>query len=105
MPPPRSPSSSEASPRYVLDRPDIAAARAAVLRILPAMFSTLWPQLLQQAAISGQEGGEAAFQRLLEAMSIHPEPVVRLCATSLRIRLSTFDQVVAPHRRPSGAPR
>lgn len=75
--------------QYGLARPDLAHARAAVLRIMPGMVGGLWPQILDRAGLTGDETDPESFDRLLAAMSADAERVVALCARSLSIRLST----------------
>jgi hypothetical protein len=61
------------------------------MRILPKMCDMLWPDLLAHARLTGDETDPESLRRLLDVMEHSGEPVLRVCATSLKIRLRTFE--------------
>lgn len=86
------------SPTYGLRRPDLDEARRTLGHVLTgADLERVWTALLRQARLTGTETGPdadpEALRRLLDAMAAESD-VLALCATSLRIRLQTYEKLV-----------
>ncbi|AEV85115.1 hypothetical protein ACWT_4091 [Actinoplanes sp. SE50] len=81
---------------YGLQRPTMADAREAMLRVHGHTGRSTWERLLQAAGMSGEESGDDALHRLLTAMA-GLDPVSRLCAQALNIRLSSHTHLSAAH--------
>jgi len=92
---PITPENSTASP-YGLNRPTMADAREAMHRVHGHTGRSSWERLLHAAGLSGTETGDDALDRLLTAMA-GLDPVSRLCAQALRIRLSSHLHLSAAH--------
>lgn len=76
--------------RHALKCPTLAAARAAVMRILPTLCEAEWPRLQSAARLTGDETDPRSLARLLQVMGASGHPVLALCARSLSIRLATY---------------
>src|SRR3712207_3548250 len=81
---------------YGLHRPTMDDAHDAVPRVHGAPGPHIWTQLLRTAGLSGREADPHAIERLLEAMRT-ADPVSRLCAHALRIRLASHTHLTAAH--------
>ncbi|WP_432524995.1 hypothetical protein [Kineococcus sp. SYSU DK006] len=81
--------------RYPVSAVTLEHARTALARVHPATAQRVWADLLTAAGLSGRESDRAALERLLEAMSASEDAVTVVCARALRIRLTTFDRLVA----------
>ena len=81
---------------YGLHRPTMADAHEAMLRVHGHTGRSTWERLLQAAGMSGTETGDGALPRLLTAMA-GLDPVSRLCAQALNIRLSSHTHLSAAH--------
>lgn len=81
---------------YGLRRPTLGDARESVLRVHDSDGPAVWAALLQSAGISERQDGEHDLARLLDAMEA-ADPVTRLCAQALRIRVVSFDRLSAAH--------
>jgi hypothetical protein len=81
---------------YGLSRPTMTDAHDAMNRVHGHTARSHWQRLLQDAGLSGEETGEPALLRLLDAME-GLDAVSRLCAHALRIRLATHTHLVAAH--------
>jgi hypothetical protein len=79
---------------YGLLRPTMADARDAMHRVHGHTGRSSWARLLAAAQLTGDETDEPSLMRLLEAMS-GLDPVSRLCAQALRIRLTSFTHLAA----------
>jgi hypothetical protein len=84
---------TDAGSPYGLHRPTMQGAREAVHRVHGTDGPAVWSQLLKVAG-AGDHDGESALPRLLEAMT-HLDPVSRLCAQALRIRLTSHTHLAA----------
>ncbi|GAA4609714.1 hypothetical protein BJY16_007467 [Actinoplanes octamycinicus] len=92
---PTPPDNSATSP-YGLRRPTMADAREAMHRVHGHTGRSAWARLLQTAGLSGTETSDDDLHRLLTAMT-GLDPVSRLCAQALRIRLSSHTHLSAAH--------
>jgi hypothetical protein len=81
---------------YGLRRPTMSDAREAMYRVHGHTGRSAWERLLQAAGLTGNETGDDALQRLVTAMA-GLDPVSRLCAQALRIRLSSHTNLSAAH--------
>ena len=81
---------------YGLHRPTMDDAREAMYRVHGHTGRSHWARLLQAANLTGKESDEPALLRLIEAMS-SLDPVSRMCAQALRIRLATHTHLTAAH--------
>jgi hypothetical protein len=81
---------------YGLLRPTMTDAREAMHRVHGHTGRSAWTRLLGAAQLTGNEADEPALIRLLEAMH-HLDPVSRLCAQALRIRLASHTHLAAAH--------
>ena len=81
---------------YGLHRPTMTDARDAMHRVHGPEGPAAWSRLLHGAGLAGNEPGEDALLRLVDAMASF-DSVSRLCAQALRIRLSTFTHLAAAH--------
>ena len=89
------PSHDEIAP-YGLRRPTMADAHEATHRVHGDAGAAVWAGLLKAAALTGNETDQPALDRLLQAMSA-ADPVSRLCAHALRIRVGSYDHLAAAH--------
>ena len=92
---PTTPDDGTLSP-YGLHRPTMSDAREAMYRVHAHTGRSAWERLLHAAGLTGTETGDEALPRLLTAMA-GLDPVSRLCAQALRIRLSSFTHLSAAH--------
>ncbi|WP_232345044.1 hypothetical protein [Actinoplanes awajinensis] len=69
-------------------------ARDAMHRVHGYSGRSAWERLLAAASLTGNESDEPTLQRLLEAMTTL-DPVSRLCALALRIRLTSHTHLAA----------
>jgi hypothetical protein len=81
---------------YGLSRPTMTDARDAMHRVHGHTGRSAWIRLLAAAKLTGAETDEPAVLRLSEAMT-HLDPVSRLCAQALRIRLTSHTHLAAAH--------
>jgi hypothetical protein len=81
---------------YGLRRPTMNDARDAIHRVHGDTAPALWDRLLGSISLSGTETDEAGFERLLRAMS-DLDPVSRLCAHALKIRVASHLHLSAAH--------
>jgi hypothetical protein len=80
--------------RYGLVRPAMGDALVAVSRAHGPNAVTVWGQLLAAAGLAGHESDDNALHRMIEAMAA-ADPVLQVCARSLRIRLTAYTQLAA----------
>lgn len=95
-PPGPAPATATNDTVYHLRRPDLAEARAALQRLYTHQTATIWQAMLTRAGLTGKETDDASFDRLLTAMTA-TDPVMGLCARSLRIRATTYTYLTAAH--------
>lgn len=81
---------------YGLLPPTMNDAREAMHRVHGHTGRSAWARLLAAANLTGDETDEAALTRLLDAMH-RLDPVSRLCAQALRIRLISYTHLSAAH--------
>ncbi|BCJ47359.1 hypothetical protein GCM10010168_70510 [Actinoplanes ianthinogenes] len=79
---------------YGLRRPTMTDARDAMFRVHGHTGRSSWARLLAAAALTGAETDEAALLHLVDTMT-RLDPVSRLCAQALRIRLSSYTHLAA----------
>ncbi|GAA2875562.1 hypothetical protein Acy02nite_76560 [Actinoplanes cyaneus] len=79
---------------YGLSRPTMADARDAMHRVHGHTGRSSWARLLAAAKLTGNETDEPSLLRLLETMT-NLDPVSRLCAQALRIRLTSHTHLAA----------
>ena len=87
---------------YGLCRPTVADVLVAVGRMHKKDAAAVWAQLLTTAGMSGDETDEAALDRLLDAMS-ERDPLSRVAARGVRVRMSSYDSLAAVHRQLAAA--
>lgn len=90
------PATDDAARPYGLDQPTMHDAREAVHRVHGADGASVWAQLLLATGVQAGDHGEAALRTLLDAMA-RRDPVSRLCAQALLIRLSSHAHLTAAH--------
>jgi len=88
---------------YGLHRPTMDDAREAMHRVHGHTGRSHWTRLLTAAGLTGNETGEPALLRLIEAMA-KLDPVSRMCAHALRIRLATHTHLTAAHTMTRSTP-
>jgi hypothetical protein len=71
---------------YGLHRPTMDDARAAVLRVYGGGGPRMWARTLTVTELGGRETDDDSLERVLLALD-GADPVSRLCAQALRIRL------------------
>jgi hypothetical protein len=81
---------------YGLRRPTMADANQAMHRVHSYTGRSHWARLLAASGLTGNETDEPALLRLLEAMS-RLDPVSRMCAQALGIRLAAHTHLSAAH--------
>lgn len=81
---------------YGLHRPTMTDAREAMHRVHGHAGRSHWARLLAAAGVTGEETGEPDLLRLIDAMA-ELDPVSRMCAHALRIRLATHTHLTAAH--------
>jgi hypothetical protein len=79
---------------YGLSRPTMTDACDAMHRVHGHTGRSHWARLLAAAQLTGTETDEPALLHLIEAMT-HLDPVSRLCAQALRIRLTSHTHLAA----------
>ena len=80
---------------YGLRRPTMDDARAAVYRVHGELGPRMWSRTLTDTELGGHESDDDSLERLLVALD-GADPVSRLCAQALRIRLRAHT-VLADH--------
>ncbi|MEU8661635.1 hypothetical protein [Actinoplanes philippinensis] len=82
---------------YGLHRPTVHDVHDAIHRVHGTDDgAAVWAHLLQTTGVSIQQADEGALHKLLDAMT-SLDPVSRLCAHALRIRLSSHTHLAAAH--------
>ena len=81
---------------YGLRRPTMDDARDAMYRVHGDTGAARWSQLLASISLNGTETDETSFQRLLRAMT-DVDPISRLCAQALNIRVASHYHLSAAH--------
>ncbi|AGZ44069.1 hypothetical protein [Actinoplanes friuliensis] len=81
---------------YGLSRPTMQDAREAMHRVHGPGGPAAWSRLLTSAGIPATNLGDADLPRLLEAMA-RLDPVSKLCAQALNIRLTSHTHLSAAH--------
>jgi hypothetical protein len=89
--------SGEPLPGYGLIRPTVADALVAVHRVHGPAAAAVWQRLLTVAGLRGDETDDRALRRLIEAMTCL-DPLCRVCARSLTVRLTSYDALAATVR-------
>jgi hypothetical protein len=84
----------EATGGHRLSRPTLDDARTAVQSLYGPHTDDVWQTLLFAAGLTGKETTPAALDRLLAVMHA-AEPLVRLCARGLQIRVSAYQSLAA----------
>ena len=79
---------------FGLTRPTVADVLVAVGRTHGRDAAAVWTQLLDTAGLVGHESDDRALHRLLDAMA-ERDPLSRVTACSLRIRLSSYTSLAA----------
>jgi hypothetical protein len=76
--------------------PTLTDARDAVHRVHADDGPGVWNQLLREAGLRGTETDPDDLERVLGVMT-NADPVTRLCALAMRIRLATYTYLSAAH--------
>jgi hypothetical protein len=92
---------ADIAPGYGLTRPTVADVLVAVHRAHGPGATTVWTTMLARAGLAGHETDDDALRRLLDALA-GLDPVSRISARSLRIRLNTYDNLTAGNRYVAG---
>ncbi|MFG1607626.1 hypothetical protein [Actinoplanes sp. NPDC049265] len=79
---------------YGVRRPDLAEAREALRRLYGADTATVWADLMRRSGLSGTESDPASLAKLIDAMAAS-DPILALCARSLRIRQAAHTHLSA----------
>ena len=80
---------------YGLIRPGMGDALVAVHRAHGPNAAHIWAQLLTAADLVGDETDDTALYRMIDAMTADPDPLLRVSARSLRVRLSSYTLLAA----------
>jgi hypothetical protein len=80
------PSSDDAETPYGLHRPTMDDAREAVYRVHGDLGPRMWSRTLTDTGLGGHETDDDSLECVLVALD-GADPVSRLCAQALRIRL------------------
>jgi hypothetical protein len=86
---------SSATP-YGLRRPTVADARTSVHRVHGPDGASVWRSLMISSGMSGDETAPESLPLLLRTM-VSADPVTRLCAEALQIRLDSHTHLSAAH--------
>ncbi|SNY03756.1 hypothetical protein [Paractinoplanes atraurantiacus] len=81
---------------YQLARPTLQEAHCALHGMYGPHTEDIWRTLLFTAGLSGEESSAAALDRVLAVMAT-AEPLIRLCARSLQVRIAAHDQLARAH--------
>lgn len=87
---------ADAGKPYGLSRPSMLDAREAMHRVHGPAGPAAWDRLLTAAGLRAAHQDEADLPRLLEAMA-RLDPVSKLCAQALTIRLTSHTHLSAAH--------
>ncbi|GAB7189713.1 hypothetical protein NUM3379_04190 [Kineococcus sp. NUM-3379] len=96
------PAASSGTGAYHLRRPTLADARSAVARAVGAQWREEWDLLLAMTGLSGAERGREDLEVLIAAMEASLCPAVAVCARTLRVRLTTWEQLSRQVPSPGG---
>ncbi|GIE74303.1 hypothetical protein Aph02nite_02530 [Actinoplanes philippinensis] len=77
---------------YGLPRPTLDDARAAVHRVHAEDGPRVWSHLVRTAGLDGSADTSEGLERMLAAMH-DADPISRLCALALRIRVTSHTQL------------
>ena len=83
---------------FGLTRPTVADVLVAIGRTHRSDAAIVWAQLLTTAGLAGHETDDTALNRLLDAM-IERDPLSRVAARGLRIRMSSYNSLAAVHQQ------
>ncbi|MEU8819340.1 hypothetical protein [Actinoplanes sp. NPDC048796] len=89
------PGSPETGP-YRLARPTLEEAHRALHGMYGPHSEDIWRTLLFAAGLTGAETSAAALDRVLAVMTT-AEPLIRLCARGLQVRIAAYDQLARAH--------
>ena len=87
---------SENEGTHPVEAPTLASAHEALKRLYGPHSENLWRTLLLGAGLNGEETDAKSFGRLVVAMQ-SADPVTRLCARGLSLRMQAFMRL-APSR-------
>ena len=96
MPVPATPPDTHETGPYQLERPTLEEAYSALRGMYGPHIGDVWRTLLFAAGLQGEETSPAALDRLLAVMST-AEPLIRLCARSLQVRITAYEQLARQH--------
>ena len=95
---------------YGLAMPTVAEVHEALIRVFAYEGDDVWQRLCRVCGLDDRSPSADALPRsadalprLLAVMATDPDPVIALCARSIRIRLAAFEHLAAAHaviRRP-----
>lgn len=88
---------TDALPQYGLIRPGMGDALVAIYRSHGDNAAAVWARLLTAANLRGDEISDAALHQMLVAME-GLDPITRLAARSLRVRVVTYAHLAAAQR-------
>lgn len=75
--------------RYGLARPELEDARVTLARVAPGRLEQVWAEVLHDA--EALTPGTPTLRDVIDAMRLHPDPLVALAASGLEVRLRSFE--------------
>ncbi|MEV4347665.1 hypothetical protein AB0J83_24685 [Actinoplanes sp. NPDC049596] len=96
IPPVGTPPDSKETGPYRMTRPTLPEAHCALHGMYGPHTEDIWRTLLFTAGLRGDESSPAALDRLLAVMAT-AEPLIRLCARGLQVRIATYQHLAQAH--------
>jgi hypothetical protein len=84
---------------YRMTRPTLPEAQCALHGMYGPHTADIWRTLLFTAGLRGDETSTAALDRLLAVMAT-AEPLIRLCARGLQVRITAYEHLAQAHSAP-----
>jgi hypothetical protein len=81
---------------YRMIRPTLPEAHGALHGMYGPHTEDIWRTLLFTAGLRGDETTPAALDRLLAVMTT-AEPLIRLCARGLQVRITAYEHLARAH--------
>ena len=90
------PDGADSTGPYRLARPTLPEARAALHGLYGPHTADIWQNLLFSAGLTGAETTPGSLDRLLAVMQT-ADPITRLCARGLQVRVAAYEQLARAH--------